>query len=47
VRLAAVYAREHATVEVAARGGYVDEIVQPGETRDRLAWALDTLGGKL
>lgn len=45
-RLAAVYAREHATAAVAARGGYVDEIIEPRETRERLAWALDTLEGK-
>ncbi len=45
-RLAGVYAREHATATVAARGGYVDEIVEPGETRERLAWALDALEAK-
>jgi acetyl-CoA carboxylase carboxyltransferase component len=46
-RLAGAYAHEHATASVAARDGYIDEIVDPRDTRDRLAWALDTLGGKL
>jgi acetyl-CoA carboxylase carboxyltransferase component len=45
-RLASVYARDHATAAVAARGGYVDEIVEPRETRERLAWALNALEGK-
>jgi acetyl-CoA carboxylase carboxyltransferase component len=45
-RLAAVYASENATAGVAAGGGHVDEIVKPGDTRDHLAWALHTLGGK-
>jgi acetyl-CoA carboxylase carboxyltransferase component len=45
-RLAAVYASENATAGVAAGGGHVDEIVKPADTRDHLAWALHTLGGK-
>jgi acetyl-CoA carboxylase carboxyltransferase component len=45
-RLASVYASEHATAAVAAGGGHVDEMVEPIETRDRLAWALNTFGAK-
>ena len=45
-RLAAVYARDHATAAVAARGGYIDEIVEPADTRERLSWALQALEGK-
>jgi acetyl-CoA carboxylase carboxyltransferase component len=45
-RLASVYASEHATAAVAAGGGHVDEMVEPVETRDRLAWALNTFGAK-
>jgi acetyl-CoA carboxylase carboxyltransferase component len=39
-RLADAYAREHLLAESAAAEGFVDEIVEPEETRDRLAWAL-------
>lgn len=43
-RLAGLYAREHTTAAVAAQGGHVDELVRPGETRERLSWALTVLG---
>jgi len=33
--------------EAAARGGYLDEIVQPEDTRDRLESALAALAGDL
>jgi acetyl-CoA carboxylase carboxyltransferase component len=39
-RLADAYGREHLLAESAAAEGFVDEIVEPRETRDRLAWAL-------
>ena len=39
-RLADTYAREHLRAETAASEGFVDEIIEPAETRDRLAWAL-------
>jgi acetyl-CoA carboxylase carboxyltransferase component len=42
-RLAAEYADEHLTAEVAARQGFVDELVEPAETRERLASALAAL----
>lgn len=40
--LAADYAAEHLPVGVAAAGGWVDELVEPGDTRDRL---IHELGG--
>jgi acetyl-CoA carboxylase carboxyltransferase component len=39
-RLADAYADEHLRADAAAAAGFVDEIVEPAETRDRLAWAL-------
>jgi acetyl-CoA carboxylase carboxyltransferase component len=42
-RLAAAYADEHLGAEVAARNGFIDEVIAPGETRARLAWGLSTL----
>jgi methylmalonyl-CoA decarboxylase subunit alpha len=45
-RLAAAYADEHLRASAAAAEGFVDEIVEPAQTRDRLAWALLTLAGK-
>ena len=39
--LADAYAEEHLPVQVAAANGFVDEIVEPGDTRDRIAWALE------
>jgi acetyl-CoA carboxylase carboxyltransferase component len=46
-RLAAVYAREHLGAELAAAEGFVDEIVEPAETRDRLVWALRSFAGEI
>jgi acetyl-CoA carboxylase carboxyltransferase component len=42
-QLAADYAAEHLGAHAAARDGFVDEVVEPHETRARLAWALETL----
>ncbi len=42
-RLATAYADEHLLAETAAAQGFVDEIVAPTETRERLCQALDTL----
>ena len=36
-RLADAYAHEHLRAETAAAEGFVDEIIEPAETRDRLA----------
>jgi acetyl-CoA carboxylase carboxyltransferase component len=44
-RLADAYAAEHLRAEAAAAAGFVDEIVEPAGTRDRLLWALRTLAG--
>jgi len=44
-RLADVYAGEHLRAAAAASAGHIDEIVEPGETRGRLTWALRTLAG--
>jgi acetyl-CoA carboxylase carboxyltransferase component len=41
--LAASYAAEHLTAEAAAANGFVDEVIEPADTHDRLAWALATL----
>jgi acetyl-CoA carboxylase carboxyltransferase component len=42
-RLADVYADEHVSAAVAAREGFVDELVEPHETRRRLAAAIGSL----
>jgi acetyl-CoA carboxylase carboxyltransferase component len=44
-RLTDAYAGEHLRASAAAAAGHVDEIVEPGETRARLAWSLRTLSG--
>jgi acetyl-CoA carboxylase carboxyltransferase component len=44
-RLADAYAQDHLRAESAAAEGFVDEIVEPAQTRDRLAWALRTFDG--
>jgi acetyl-CoA carboxylase carboxyltransferase component len=43
-RLAEAYAEEHLRAEAAAASGFVDEIVEPVDTRRRLAAALHALG---
>jgi acetyl-CoA carboxylase carboxyltransferase component len=42
-RLATEYSDEHLTPDVAASQGFVDELVEPSETRDRLSAALAAL----
>jgi acetyl-CoA carboxylase carboxyltransferase component len=44
--LAEEYAAEHLTAAAAAASGFVDEVIDPAESRDRLAWALRSLGGR-
>jgi acetyl-CoA carboxylase carboxyltransferase component len=44
-RLADEYAAEHLRAETAAASGFVDELVEPAQTRERLAGALWTLCG--
>ena len=41
--LAAAYADEHLSASAAASAGFVDEIIEPSETRERLLSALGTL----
>jgi len=41
--LAAAYANEHLGAATAARLGFVDEVIEPGQTRSRLVWALGML----
>jgi acetyl-CoA carboxylase carboxyltransferase component len=42
-KLAAAYAEEHLTAPAAAASGFVDEVIEPGDTRTSLAWALASL----
>jgi acetyl-CoA carboxylase carboxyltransferase component len=42
-RLAAVYADEHVSAAIAASQGFVDELVEPHDTRRRLSSALAAL----
>jgi acetyl-CoA carboxylase carboxyltransferase component len=42
-RLATAYADEHLRADAAAAAGFVDEIVEPADTRDRLVWAMRAL----
>ena len=44
-RLADAYAQEHLRAHTAAAAGFVDEIIEPVQTRERLVWALRTLAG--
>jgi acetyl-CoA carboxylase carboxyltransferase component len=44
-RLADAYAHEHLRAESAAAEGFVDEIIEPVQTRDRLSWALQSFAG--
>lgn len=45
-RLADVYADEHLRAHTAAAAGFVDEIIEPEQTRDRLSWALAAFAGE-
>jgi acetyl-CoA carboxylase carboxyltransferase component len=44
--LAEAYAAEHLTAPAAAASGWVDEVIDPSVSRDRLSWALRSLGGR-
>jgi len=41
--LAGAYASEHLTAAAAAANGFVDEVITPEHSRDRIAWALEVL----
>jgi acetyl-CoA carboxylase carboxyltransferase component len=43
--LADAYADDHLRASVAAADGHVDELIEPADTRARLAWGLSALGG--
>jgi acetyl-CoA carboxylase carboxyltransferase component len=45
-QLAREYAARHLTAETAAASGFVDEVIEPEDTRGALAWALESLGGR-
>jgi acetyl-CoA carboxylase carboxyltransferase component len=44
--LSDAYAAEHLTALAAAASGWVDEVIEPALSRDRLAWALRSMGGR-
>ncbi len=44
--LTAAYAEEHLVADVAAASGFVDEVIEPAETRERLAWTLTARAGR-
>ncbi len=44
-RLAAKYTDEHLCPRVAASAGYIDELIEPSQTRSRLVWAFGSLRG--
>jgi acetyl-CoA carboxylase carboxyltransferase component len=44
--LADAYAAEHLTAPAAAASGWVDEVIDPAASRESLAWALRSLGGR-
>ena len=46
LELSEQYADEHQNAHATAAGGFVDEVIAPAETRQRLCSALKTLGGK-
>ncbi len=43
-RLTTEYAERHLTATAAAASGFVDEVIEPADTRSTLAWALQTVG---
>jgi acetyl-CoA carboxylase carboxyltransferase component len=45
-RLAEAYAEEHLRADAAAAAGFIDEIIEPSQTRDRLAYALESFAGQ-
>lgn len=42
---AAKYTDEHLCPRVAASAGYIDELIEPSQTRSRLVWAFGSLRG--
>jgi acetyl-CoA carboxylase carboxyltransferase component len=44
-RLAVLYAHQQLRPQIAAATGYIDELIEPPDTRARLAWAFGSLAG--
>jgi len=44
--LATGYAEQHLRADVAAHDGFIDEVIEPSQTRMRLIWALDALSNR-
>ena len=44
--LSSAYAQQHLVADVAASSGFVDEVIEPSETHERLAWALAGQAGR-
>ncbi len=44
--LATAYAEDHLNADAAAAAGFVDEVIEPAETRARIGWALGALEGR-
>jgi acetyl-CoA carboxylase carboxyltransferase component len=44
-RLSRQYAEEHLSARAAAERGFVDEVIPPSSTRERLSAAFTALGG--
>ena len=44
-RLASQYAHQQLRPQVAAGSGYIDELIEPADTRARLAWAFASMSG--
>jgi len=40
------YAERHLTASAAAASGFVDEVIEPGQTRSSLIWALTMIDGR-
>ena len=41
--LIAAYAEDHLSASKAAAHGFIDEVISPGDTRERLSWAISSL----
>jgi len=41
--LAAAYAEDHLTAQAAAASGFIDQVIAPADTRERLGWAISSL----
>ncbi|MGB0120038.1 MAG: carboxyl transferase domain-containing protein, partial [Solirubrobacterales bacterium] len=44
--LAGQYEEEHLTAVSAAASGFVDEVIEPHQTRESLSWALSSMAGR-